>query len=136
MECLTRKRQERPDSPRKVFSPLNPLPRVAEEGPGGIKENCYHGISLQIWGKSSLVEKAGGKVLRFNKNIRIIYLDLFKLRDEKEFYEQLMSGIIKNSSSKWEEWMRNVKSFLKGLVTSFSVGSDPYTDFKFQLNWQ
>ncbi|MCK4921634.1 MAG: ATP-binding protein, partial [Bacteroidales bacterium] len=60
----------------------------------------------------------------------------FRVKNENEFYEQLLSEIIKASSSKWEEWIKSAKSLLKGLVSSFSVGVDPYQDFKFKLNWE
>ena len=105
-----------------------------------LETNFVSGINTMViaprrWGKSSLVKKAYEQVNKKYPEIRICDIDLFKIKNEKEFYEQLLAEIIKSSSSKWEEWIESAKSLLKGLVSSFSVGVDPYQDFKFKLNW-
>ncbi len=106
-----------------------------------LKLNFVSGINTMIiaprrWGKSSLVMKASEQIERSEKNIRVCYIDLFKINNEKEFYEELMTQVVKSSSSKWEDWFSNAKNLLKGLVSSFSIGVDPYQDFKFKLNWE
>jgi AAA+ ATPase superfamily predicted ATPase len=122
---------------KKVFG-KNFINRTAEIE--RLETNFTSGINTIIiaprrWGKSSLVLKASQKVARKNKNIKFINIDLFKVKSERDLYQQLMIQVLKASSSKWEEWIANAKSFLKGLVSSFSIGIDPVHDFKFQLNW-
>ena len=106
-----------------------------------LETNFVSGINTMViaprrWGKSSLVQKASERVEAKYPNIRVCHIDLFRIKNEREFYEKLLSEIVKSSSSKWEDWMKNAKQFLKGLVSSFSVGVDPYQDFKFKLNWE
>ena len=106
-----------------------------------LKLNFISGINTMIiaprrWGKSSLVMKASEQIEKTEKNIRICYIDLFRINNEKEFYEELLTQVVKSSSSRWEDWFNNAKNLLKGLVSSFSIGVDPYQDFKFKLNWE
>jgi hypothetical protein len=106
-----------------------------------LEANFISGINTMIiaprrWGKSSLVEKVSEVISANYNRIRVIHIDLFKIRNERDFFEQLMTEVIKASSTKWEDWMKNAKNFLKGLVSSFSVGIDPYQEFSFKLNWE
>lgn len=92
-------------------------------------------ISPRRWGKSSLVKKAAEIVEKQNPKIKVCLIDTFSVNTEKEFYETLAVQILKKSSSKWEEWLKNGKEFLKNIVPLFSIGTDPFTDFtiKFEL---
>ena len=91
-------------------------------------------ISPRRWGKSSLVRKAGELVSKQNKNIKVCYVDAFAINTENEFYEVLALEVIKQSSKKWEDWLKTGKEFLKSLVPQFSVGVDPQSDFKIKID--
>lgn len=106
-----------------------------------LETNFISGINTMViaprrWGKSSLVDKVSEIVSLKYQDIKFVHLDLFKIKNERDFFEQLLTSAIKASSSKWEDWMKNAKKFLKGLVSSFSVGIDPYQEFNFKLNWE
>lgn len=93
-------------------------------------------ISPRRWGKSSLVTKAAEQVSRNNKNIRICYLDLFRVQDEAHFFELFAHEVLKASSNKWQEWVSTAKDLLKGIVSSVSIGADPTQDFSLKISWE
>ena len=105
-----------------------------------LKLNFLSGINTMIisprrWGKSSLVKKAIRESTNENRKLRICFIDIFKINNELEFYESLLLEIIKNSSSKWEDWINTAKDFLKSIVPDFNIGIDPQNDFSIKLSW-
>ena len=64
-------------------------------------------ISPRRWGKTSLVQKVC--TLAESDELRIVYLDIFACRSDRDFYDAFASAVIKQTSSKWEEWVENAK---------------------------
>ena len=62
-------------------------------------------ISPRRWGKSSLVKKTSEDALAEHRDIRFCFIDLFGIRSEKEFYEELYKQLVISTSSRWEEWI-------------------------------
>lgn len=93
-------------------------------------------VSPRRWGKSSLVVRSAEKVERRNKDIRFCYMDLFKVRDEKHFFEVLAESVLRASSGRWQEWVNTAKELLAGIVSSISIGTDPVNDFSLKLSWE
>ncbi len=93
-------------------------------------------ISPRRWGKTSLVQK----VCRLTQSdkLKIVYLDIFSCRSDKEFYDAFASAVLKQTSSKLEEWLENVKLFLSRIRPKISMGTDPMTEFSisFEINPQ
>jgi len=93
-------------------------------------------ISPRRWGKTSLVKNVADEFVRKNKNYRVAYLDLFSLRGEAHFYEQLSKEIIKVTSTKMEELLQTVKKFFKQLTPSLTFSPDTSGDFSLSLDWE
>lgn len=98
--------------------------------------NFQHGvntilISPRRWGKTSLVKKVCG--LAQSDNLKVVYIDIFSCRSDKEFYNAFATAIIKQTSSKFEEWLDNAKLFLSRITPKISIGPDPMTDFSISL---
>lgn len=93
-------------------------------------------ISPRRWGKTSLVFKAAEKASRNNKKIKICHLDLYRIQDEKHFFESFAYEVLKASSNKWQEWVSTAKDLLKGTVSSVSIGTDPSNDFSLKISWE
>ena len=100
---------------------------------GGINTTL---ISPRRWGKSSLVEKVVETINKKDKHIKTVVLDLFTTESEEQFLEQFAKAVIKASSSKWEDWLRDGKTFFKHIIPKLSVGLDPSTDFSVSFDWQ
>lgn len=90
-------------------------------------------ISPRRWGKTSLVKKVCN--IAQSESLKIVYIDIFSCRSDKEFYNAFASSILKQTSSKFEEFTENAKSFLTRISPKFSVGTDPMTDFSLSLEW-
>ena len=101
--------------------------------------NFRHGvntilISPRRWGKTSLVQKVCRLVQ--TEQLKVVYLDIFSCRSDKDFYDAFASAILKQTSSESEEWIENAKLFLARITPKISIGPDPMTDFSisFEIN--
>ncbi|MCF6350127.1 MAG: hypothetical protein L3J23_03730 [Flavobacteriaceae bacterium] len=92
-------------------------------------------ISPRRWGKSSLVLKASKDLTKKNKRIRFVYLDLFNIRSEEEFYKTFTKEVLKVSYTKWEDRLKKATEFFKQLIPKFSFGIDPQNEFSVSFNW-
>ena len=98
--------------------------------------NFRHGINTVLisprrWGKTSLVQKVCCLVQ--SDQLQIVYLDIFSCRSNKDFYDAFASAILRQTSSKLEEWVENAKLFLSRITPKISIGSDPMTNFSISL---
>jgi uncharacterized protein len=92
-------------------------------------------ISPRRWGKSSLVERVADKIRSENKGIKIVMIDLFTVNSEEEFLEKFAGEVLKSSSSKWEEWVKNSKKLFKNLVPKIQISPDPSSSFSISFDW-
>lgn len=100
--------------------------------------NFTHGmntilISPRRWGKTSLVKKVAQ--LAQTKDRKIVYLDIFSCRTESEFYRLFATSVLKQTSSKWDEWVENTKQFLAHINPKISIGTDPMNDFSISFEY-
>lgn len=84
-------------------------------------------ISPRRWGKTSLVKRVC-QMANSDKR-RMVYLDIFSCRNEEEFYEAFATAVLKQTSSKLEEWIEHTKTFLSRISPKISMGIDPFNDF-------
>ena len=98
--------------------------------------NFRHGvntilISPRRWGKTSLVQKVCR--LAQSDKLRVVYMDAFSCRSERDFCDAFASAVLKQTSTKAEEWQESVKLFLSRVSPKISLGPDPMTDFSISL---
>ncbi|MEA4886959.1 MAG: ATP-binding protein [Bacteroides graminisolvens] len=98
--------------------------------------NFQHGVNTVLisprrWGKTSLVQK----VCRLTQSdkLKIVYLDIFSCRSDGDFYNAFAATVLKQTSSKWDEWVENAKLFLSRISPRISLGPDPMSDFSISL---
>jgi hypothetical protein len=92
-------------------------------------------ISPRRWGKTSLVEKTALEITSEYKDVKICILDIFNIRDENEFYAYYAQSLIKVTSTHWEEWVDNSKTFLSRLLPKVTFLADNQLDLTFGLTW-
>jgi len=92
-------------------------------------------ISPRRWGKTSLVEAVAVELSQKEANMRICLLDIFNVRSEAEFYEQYARGIVKATSTKWEEWADNAKEFAARLFPKITFSPDNQAELTFGINF-
>ena len=100
--------------------------------------NLTHGINTILisprrWGKTSLVKKV---LTDIEKNsLKTVFIDIFQCKSEYEFYRVFATAVIKQTSSKLDEWVEMTKTFLSNISPKFSFGSDPMNDFSLSFEW-
>ena len=92
-------------------------------------------ISPRRWGKSSLVKKVAQQIMADHKDIKVCLLDIFNVRNETEFYVYLAQSLIKATSNRWEEWVKNAQTFLSRLVPKISFTPDNQAEISFGVEW-
>ncbi len=107
-----------------------------EEATARLLANFEHGINTILisprrWGKTSLVRKVGR--LAHSERRKVVYLDIFSCRTDREFYDAFARAVLKQTASRWEELMENVGAFLSRVAPKFSFGVDPMSDFSISL---
>ena len=100
--------------------------------------NLTHGvntilISPRRWGKTSLVKKVIETIN--SKETKTIFIDVFQCKSEYEFCRTFATAIIKQTSSKLDEWVEMAKNLLSSISPKFSFGSDPLNDFSISFEW-
>lgn len=103
-----------------------------------LNANLSHGINTIIisprrWGKTSLVKKVMSEI--DDDKIKMVYIDIFGCKSEYDFYHTFATEIIKQTSSKFDEWIAMGKMFLSNITPKFSFGSDPMNDFSISFEW-
>ena len=89
-------------------------------------------ISPRRWGKTSLVNKVAEQ-MKNHAEIRIVRMDAFSVRTPEDFYRLFATEIIKQTSTRVEEWMENAKRFLSSLVPVVTMSADPMSPVSFSL---
>lgn len=103
-----------------------------------LKMNFLYGvntilISPRRMGKTSLVEKVCSLVE--SDTLKIAKIDAFGCRSENDFINAFATAVVRATSSKWEEWMENSRTFLSRFIPKISIGQDPLTDFSIALEY-
>jgi hypothetical protein len=92
-------------------------------------------ISPRRWGKSSLVKKVARDHVKTDKKARVCQIDLFNVRSEGEFYEQLAVSVVKGTSDKFGEWLSTAKEMLAHLRPQITISPGMQEDLSFDIEW-
>ena len=112
-----------------------------EEETKQLENNFIYGINTIIisprrWGKSSLVHKAAKIAETKNPGLKVCYIDLLNILNIEEFYVVYATEIIKATSSKWEEFVKNAKTFLSSLIPKISISPVPGEEITLTLDME
>ncbi len=91
-------------------------------------------ISPRRWGKSSLVYKAAQVAQKEEADLRVCPIDLFNVRTEEQFYQELARAVIVSTATKWEEIVSDATRFLSRFVPKISFGGVPMSEITLDLN--
>lgn len=99
-----------------------------KEETGKVVANFKYGVNTIIvsprrFGKTSLVKRAMEKCN--DKDVKIVFMDIFPSRNPEEFCRIFADAVIKQTSSKLEEWIETAKGFLSHLSPRFNISNDP-----------
>lgn len=92
-------------------------------------------ISPRRWGKSSLVVKSANLAQKKNKQLRFVFIDLFNVRTEEDFYILLAKNVLQQSNTKAEEIIEKAGKFLGRLIPNLSFSPELNNEFNISFNW-
>jgi hypothetical protein len=88
-------------------------------------------ISPRRMGKTSLVKKVMS--LMDDKDIKVVFMDIYKCRSEYDFYEKFAASIIQGTATKTDRMIANAKEFLLTVTPRIIYSPEPNTDFSLSL---
>lgn len=103
-----------------------------------LSENLTHGINTILisprrWGKTSLVKKVISD--SNDEMVKFVYIDIFQCKSESDFLHLFATEVIKQTSSKFDEWVEIARNFLSNISPKLSFGTDPLHDFSLSFEW-
>lgn len=90
-------------------------------------------VSPRRWGKSSLVKVAMKELAEEDKNIKVCFLDAFKIHSEEEFYDAFASAVIEGVSSTAEKRRGDFVKYIKSISPTISFNDSPTTSVSLNL---
>lgn len=101
-----------------------------------LKTNFENGLNVILisprrMGKTSLVKKV--QQIVDASIVQTVYIDIYNCRSEYDFYNKFASELIRQTATKMEMAMENVKQFLSRITTKVSFTPDPSTDYAISL---
>lgn len=101
-----------------------------------LKKDFEHGMNVILMsprrmGKTSLVKKVKSEIT--DPKIKVILIDIYDCRSEYDFYNRFASAIMKETSSKAEQVLENIKKFLVRVSPKISFSPEPLSDFSLSL---
>ena len=88
-------------------------------------------VSPRRIGKSSIVRKVMKEIT--DPKIKMVYMDIYDCRSEYDFYNRFASELIKQTASKTEQIIENIKKFLVRLTPKISFSPEPMSEFALSL---
>ncbi len=88
-------------------------------------------IAPRRYGKTSLVNRVANEVS--TDELIVVKLDVFACRDEYEFYNMFAEAVLHQTSSKFEEWRENARSFMERLMPKISFATDALQEYSVSL---
>ena len=88
-------------------------------------------ISPRRMGKTSLVKKVMS--LMDDKDIKVVFMDIYKCRSEYDFYEKFAASVIQGTATKIDRMIANAKEFLLTVTPKIIYSPEPNTDFSLSL---
>lgn len=88
-------------------------------------------VSPRRMGKSSIVKKVKSEIS--NPAIKVVYMDIYDCRSEYDFYNRFAAALIKQTATKTEQIIENIKRFLVRLTPKIGFSPEPLSEFTLSL---
>ena len=88
-------------------------------------------VSPRRIGKSSIVRKVMKEMT--DTKIKMVFMDIYDCRSEYDFYNRFASELLKQTATKTEQMIENVKKFLIRLTPKIAFSPEPMSEFSLSL---
>lgn len=89
-------------------------------------------VSPRRYGKTSLIKNLETVVK--DKKVKFVFIDIYNIRTEHEFYNRFSAKIIEATNSKFEERIKILKKFLSSFKPTFSINTGQESNFEISLD--
>lgn len=101
-----------------------------------LKKDFKHGVNVILvsprrMGKTSLVKKVCSEVS--SSSLSVVMMDVYDCRSEYDFYNRFAESLMKQTASKAEQALENVKKFLVRISPKISFSPEPSSSFSLSL---
>lgn len=91
-------------------------------------------ISPRRWGKTSLVHMAAAKAMAEDERLKVVFIDIFNVRTESEFYEKMATEVIRQTATTFDNILSAVKKYASAIISGLSFGDAAApTSIQFQI---
>ena len=88
-------------------------------------------VSPRRIGKSSIVRKVMNEIA--DPKIKTVFIDIYDCRNEYDFYNRFASELLKQTASKTEQVIENIKRFLVRLTPRIAFSPEPMSEYSLSL---
>ena len=88
-------------------------------------------VSPRRIGKSSIVRKVMNEIA--DPKIKTVFIDIYDCRNEYDFYNRFASELLKQTASKSEQVIENIKRFLVRLTPKIAFSPEPMSEYSLSL---
>lgn len=88
-------------------------------------------VSPRRIGKSSIVRKVMKEMT--DTKIKMVFMDIYDCRSEYDFYNRFASELLKQTATKTEQVIENIKNFLVRLTPKIAFSPEPMSEFSLSL---
>lgn len=88
-------------------------------------------VSPRRIGKSSIVRKVMTDIT--NPKIKVVFMDIYDCRSEYDFYNRFASELLKQTATKTEQVIENIKKFLVRLTPKIAFSPEPMSKYSLSL---
>jgi primosomal protein N'' len=88
-------------------------------------------ISPRRMGKSSIVKKVRSEIN--DPAIKIVYMDIYDCRSEYDFYNRFASSLLRQTATRTEQIVENIKKFLVRLTPKIGFSMEPLSEISLSL---
>ena len=88
-------------------------------------------VSPRRIGKSSVVRKAIKEIT--NPEIKTVFMDIYDCRSEYDFYNRFASEVLRQTATKSEQVIENIKRFLVRLTPKIAFSPEPMSEYSLSL---
>ena len=91
-------------------------------------------ISPRRWGKTSLVHKAANKAMEEDRELKVVFIDIFNVRTEEEFYAKLAMEVIRQTATTTDNILSTIRKYASAIISGISFGDAAApTSIQFQI---
>lgn len=68
------------------------------------------------------MHKAAAQAMAEDERLKVVFIDIFNVRTEKEFYEKMATEVIRQTETTFDNILSTVKKYASAIISGLSFG--------------